>query len=244
VRGVATYHYQFNFDAETSREFISEFVDVFFTADIDDEKKDLIRERLSALSLDSLEVWIGKDDSKIHQYSFAVRTPLSRLINLEDKGIAGSEVRLEWKTTYYDFDIPNDVQDSPDAISMQVFLDKIKDMKMKEELINFQAKAMEFKNYAGNFGTKANTTGSCINPSTSSLFSPVGHPAKATTPVGGIASKMNSLLASFPALSCYSTPTDWSLSTLLSSASTFYFRLCYMGKEKLINYTITKTSCE
>ena len=244
IRGVTSYHYQLNADRQASKRFINEFINVF-TTDLSKEDKEVLSDRLGAVSIDSLEVWIGQEDNKIHQFAFSVKTPLSRLIGLDDKGIAGNEVSLDWKTTYFDFDIHNNITTPDKVIEVSDYLKDINDMKIKNKISSFKPIASNFKNAVGNYGKRGNPTGSCTNPNPSSLFSPIGHPKGASTAVGNIASLMNDILGvTGGALSCYSSSNAWALSAPLATDPTKSFCTDSTGASSLIDAPITGPACK
>lgn len=244
IHGILSYHYELNADRQATKKFINEFINIFIT-DLSDEEKDILSERLGAISIDSLQVWIGKDDNKIHQYSFVLKTPLSRLIGLDDKGIAGNEVSLDWKTTYYDFDVHNDISIPAEAMSVADFMKEVNDMKVKDEISAFKSLASNFHNAVGNYGKRSNSSGSCTNPNPNSLFSPVGHPKGASSVVGSIASLMNDILNTTEgALSCYSTSNAWALSAPLLTDTTSSFCVDSTGISRIIKQPINGPVCK
>ena len=223
IKGVESHHYGINADKVATKKFLSHLIDVFIV-DLSKEEKDILDERLGAITLDSFEVWIGKDDNKIHQYSFTLKTPLSRLIGLEDKGIAGNVVSLNWKTTYYDFNIHNEISTPAEALGLPVFMKKVSDMKIKDKVSSFKILSDNLRNALGKYGKSSNSTGSCMNPSPGSLFSPSGHTKGASNAVGDIASLMNELInMTGGTLSCYSSPSAWALAVPLASNPTSSF---------------------
>lgn len=244
IHGVMSYHYELNADKQISEKFISAFINVFTTG-LSDNDKIVLDERLGAVSIDSLGVWIGEEDNKIHQYSFTLSTPLSRVIGLEDKGIAGNMVTLDWKTTYFDFNNHNNIVMPNDALSMADFIKNVSDMKVKDQVSSFKQLANSFHNATGNYGKRSNPTGSCTNPNPSSIFSPVGHPKGASTAVGDIASAMNDILnTTGGALSCYSTSNDWALSAPLSSIANSSYCIDSTGAVKILSNPLGGSSCK
>jgi hypothetical protein len=244
VHGIVSYHYELSADQQSTKKFIMEFVTVFTTG-LSPLDKDLLADRLGAISLDSFEVWVGKEDSKIHQYKLTLKSPLSRLIGLDDSGIAGNVVTLDWKTTYYDFDIHNDISIPTDAIPASLFMKKVSDMKIKDKISSFKALAGTFHNAIGTFGTRSNPTGSCTNPNPSSLFSPVGHAKGASAAVGTIASVMNDILSTTGgALACYSTSSAWALAAPLPSDPSTSFCADNTGAAKILVSPITGPVCK
>jgi hypothetical protein len=244
IRGIPTYHYAFNADRQSTKKFINDFVNVFILG-LSGDEKDTLGERIGAVTIDSLDVWIGQEDNKIHQYSFSLKTPLSRIIGLEDKGIAGNEVNLDWKTTYYDFNIHNDIPIPKEALSVTDYMKEVSDMKIKDKVSAFKPLANNFKNATGNYGKRSNQTGSCTNPNPNSLFSPVGHPKGASTAVGSIASLMNDILSTTGgALSCYSTTGAWALSAPLATDSQASFCIDSTGASSIISSSISGPVCK
>ncbi len=217
IRGELAYHYELVASRQATKEFLQKFV-AAFTINISAEEKANLDSKLGSITMDSFEIWIGKNDSNIHQYKFTLTAPLSKVIGLEDKGIAGSDVSLSFQTSYYDFDVPNIVILPTSSISLNDFAMRIHDMKIKNSISSFKSIAGNLRNNLGNYGKRSNPTGSCTNPNLGSLFSPVGHTKGASASVGAIAGLMTELLTTTNgALSCYSTPGAWALSAPLAS---------------------------
>ncbi len=244
IKGMPTYHYVLSADREATKKFLNQFV-TFFVVGLSDGEKSTLSESLGAATLDTFEVWVGKDDSTIHQYKFTLTIPLSKVIGLEDKGIAGNVVSLEWKTTYYDFDLPNIISMPTSSISMANFIKSITDMKIKDLVSTFKPLASTFRNATGTYGKRSNPTGSCTNPNPSSLFSPVGHAKGANTAVGNIARSMKDILdLTNGALSCYSTSNDWALSAPLASDPTTAYCVDSTGTIKILTTQLKGTVCK
>ncbi len=244
VRNIPTYHYILVADRQSSKIFLNKFVSVFLN-DLSVDEKTLLDESIGSTTIDGFEIWIGKDDGNIHQYKFNLSIPLSKIIGLDDKGIAGNVVSLSWKTTYYDFDIDNDISLPTSSIGMTDFLKNINDMKIKNLILSFKALADNMHNAIGSFGKRSNPTGSCTNPNSSSLFSPVGHTKGASNAVGNIAEAMNNILTKTNgALSCYSTSDAWAVSTPLISDPTSSFCFDSIGNNKILTTPLTGTICK
>lgn len=244
IKGILSYHYELSANQDFTKKFISEFINAF-TESVTDEEKALLSQRLGAVSVDSFEVWVGKEDGKIHQYRIAIKSPLSRLIGLDDSGIAGSMVTLDWKTTYYDFNVHNEIEIPTEVIPVSEYMKQVSDMKIKDKISSFGVLAQSFKNALGNYGTRSNQTGSCTNPNPSSLFSPVGHAKGGSVAVGNIASLMNDILSTTGgALACYSTSKEWALSAPLPSDPATSFCADSTGATKILPTSITGPSCK
>lgn len=219
IRGVDTYHYEMIASRPVTKKLLSSLVDLFLTQLSPDQRKNL-DEALGSSSISAFEVWIGKNDDNIYQFKFTLNMPLSKVLGLNDSGIADNEVKLDWVTSYYDLDVPNNISMSNNQINMEGFVKSIKDKKIKNTISAFGSQATSFRNATGAYGKKSNSTGSCISPALSSLFSPLGHAKGADTAVGAIASSMNSLMSSTNGASlCYSTPSTWALAAPLSTST-------------------------
>lgn len=217
IRGVATYHYQMVIDQQAVKKFLSSLFDTFTMPLSDDDKKN-IDEAFGSTTLDTLEIWIGKSDSMVHQFKFSLSTPLSKVINLEDKGIAGNKVTFDWQTTYYDFNVSNTIVIPTDAIPVTDFLKSALDLKIENTLSLLKPATSLLHNALGSYGNRSNPTGSCTNPNPGSLFSPVGHTKGANNAVGTIANIMNNILNTTNGSgSCFSTSNAWAASFPLAS---------------------------
>jgi hypothetical protein len=244
IEGIPSYHYEIIADKDSSKEFIKNFIKIF-TNNLSMNDEELINDRLGATTIDSFEIWVGKDDSKIHQYKLSISTPLSRLIGLEDKGISGNIVNLDMKTTYYDFNIKNDILLPENTSNFEDFVRQIKDMKIKDKLISFKPLADSFKNSTGNFGTKINSSGSCKEPNSGSLFSPIGHKKSASSSVGIISSFMQNMTdETLAEVSCYSTASAWAMSYPMLSVQNKYFCVDSKGYKDLIDTSISGPICK
>ena len=217
IHGQDTYHYEIVVDGPTSKKFLVDMLNIFAST-ISADTKTNIEESLGSTTVDSLDVWVGKSDSNIHQYKLALSIPLSKVIGLDDKGIANNKVKLDWTTTYFDFDVPNTITMPLDSMKIEDYIKNIHDMRIKNTLSGFSPVAKNLFNAEGSFGKSQNLSGSCISPVSGSIFSPLGHTKGAVTSVGAIASSMNDLLSLSNGSSlCYSTPVAWAIATPLSS---------------------------
>ncbi len=244
IHGVDNYHYVLNSDKQSTKKFLSNFTTIFLN-ELSEEEKAVLEEGIGSTNLDSLEIWIGKDDGNIHQYRFVLSTPLSQIIGLADKGIAGSVVTFDWKTTYHDFDSENDIALPATSINMVDFMKKVEDMKLKDSVLSFKKAADTFKNATGSYGKKANTSGSCANPNPNSLFSPIGHAKGANSAVGDISQIINGILnITNGSVSCYSSPSAWAISTPLISDSNSHVCVDNTGQESILEKPITSPTCK
>lgn len=218
IHGIDTYHYELTADRQSTKKLLISLSDLFIVKLSAEQKKEL-DETLGSSSLSAFDVWVGENDDNIYQIKFTLNTPLSTVLGLNDSGIAGNEVKLEWTSTYYDLDIPNTIKMPGDSVSMDTFVKGIKDLKIKNIFSSFRPQATSLRNAIGSYGIRSNPTGSCTNPNPGSLFSPKGHAKGADNAVSSISSSMNSILsATNGAGLCYSTSTAWALEVPLYSA--------------------------
>lgn len=244
IHNINSEHYSINVDRESLKNILDGILEeVLATAPLDQKTK--IKENLSAVSLKSLEFWIGKKDENIYKYKFSLTIPLSKIIGLEDKSIANSEVSFDLETTFYDLNVLNEKQIPSDFMTMSEFLQTIADIKIKNTVSSFIPLSNEIKNTLGNYGVKSNTTGSCINPESGSIFSPLGHAKGALTVVGKIADTMNSIvnkLSGDP--QCFSTSKAWAISSPLVSDPNKYFCIDSVGNSIILNQPLSTTVCQ
>ncbi|MFA6999626.1 MAG: hypothetical protein WC241_00760 [Candidatus Paceibacterota bacterium] len=243
IRGVDTYHYELTASRPLTKNFLNSLSELFVIELSPDQKKNL-DEALGASTITSFEVWIGKNDNNLYKFKFTLNAPLSRVLGLNDSGIAGNEVKLDWMTTFYDLNVNNEIALPSGQMTIDDFIKNIKDTKIKNIISSFKPETMSFRNAVGSYGSRSNPTGSCTNPNPGSLFSPQGHPKGAGTAISSIAGSMNSLLSiTNGAGLCYSQPNAWALAIPLSSSPSFY---CADSTGKIVSLgaPITGTICK
>ena len=244
IKGIPTYHYQFTADHQTTKTLLSSIASIFIGSLPSDEQQNLDA-GLGSVSFDSFDVWVGRDDGAVHQYQFTLTAPLSKVIALNDSGIAGNQVNLTWEKTYYDFDVPNTIVIPTGAISMQDFVKSIVDVKIKNAINSFGDSAKSLSNAEGHFGRTSNPSGSCTAPNAGSLFSPVGHAKGAITQLSIIATTMQTLLGATNNVgSCYSTPSSWAIAFPLASDPSSYYCADSTGATTVLPGEIKGTVCK
>lgn len=211
IKGIDTYHYSINADRQLAKNLLSKISDNLVN-NLTTEDKDKLVGILGALTINSFDVWVGKGDNNIYQYSTVIDIPLSKIIGFEDKSIGDNKVSISWKTTYYDFNIANNIFMPDKSITVDDFVQNIKETKMKNDVSSFKKLATDLYDDGKVYGSKSNTNGSCMNPISGSLFSPTGHTKKSATSVSAISSFLNDILGTTNGSGfCYSTPQAWSL---------------------------------
>lgn len=244
LKNVPTYHYIVNADRTSTKKLLSSIGGIFTSGTSEDYKRGL-DEAFGAVNIDSLEVWIGKDDNIVHQVKVSLAVPLSKVIGLDDKGIGDNVVKIDWQTSYYDFNVANTIQMPQSVTSIEDFTKLIRDTKIKSKVSLFADSAQVLKNAEGSFGKKSNPSGSCTAPTSGSLFSPLGHTKGTSTAVGTIAGIMTDTLAlTGNSGSCYSTTKDWAVAFPLASQPTTSFCVDSKGGSNVITTALTKISCE
>lgn len=244
IHGIETRHYEVIATRPATKKFLISMIGLF-SLQFTDEEKNNLDEALGAASINSFDVWTGKDDDNLYQIKFTLNIPLSRVLWLNDSGIAGGEVKLDWMTTYYDLNIENNIVVPRDeGINIEQFINNIKDIKIKNVISSFKSETIIFKNAVGSYGKKTNTSGSCTLPDSGSIFSPLGHVKGADMAVSSISSSISSLLLLTKGEGfCYSTPKAWALSAPLSTTPVSYFCTDSEGTTTTLLEPITKTIC-
>jgi hypothetical protein len=117
-------------------------------------------------------------------------------------------------------------------------------MKIKNEISSFGSYAKTLYNAEGSFG-RQNLIGSCTNPKSGSLFSPLGHVKGATSAVGNIAGSMTDILSLSNGIgSCYSTNKNWAIEFPLVSNPNSFFCADNTGVSKMSAIPLTGIVCK
>lgn len=215
IRGVNTYRYSITTDRQRVKSLLMTIIEGI-AEKLTDEEQEKIDGILGSLDIALFDVWIGKGDNNIYQYSIRVNVPLSKITGLEDKSIGDNTISLSWKTTYQDFNVFNNIQ-MPNKFT--IFLDYLEEMKKertKAGLRDFAELAIILTNEAGN-SLRPNSSGNCVEPVPGSLFSPTGHQKISASTVGSISEILNKIMPETEEDGlCYSTAKDWLLALPLS----------------------------
>lgn len=245
ISGVETHHYEIIVDRQSTKKFLNSMSDLLIVS-LPEEQKKKINGALGASSVSSFDVWIGKDDGILYKTKISLNIPLSKILNLNDSGIAGGEVKVDWSMNYYDLNTENKIEIPEDHIKIDDFIKETKNIKIKNILNSFNSKAIMLKNAIGSYGAKANG-GSCLSPTVGSLYSPTGHTKGANSAVASISLSLNSLLTeSENKAVCYSNAKSWALSVPLYSNSEKLNFYCVdsSGNSGLLEEDIKSTICK
>lgn len=243
VHGVETYHYEVAVTRPATKKLLSSFVDLF-SIQFSDDQKEKLDEALGASNISSFEVWIGKNDDNLYQIKFILNAPLSKVLRLNDSGIANNEVKLDWMTTYYDLDVENNIVMPEGQTNIKDFVNDIKNTKIKNIISSFKQQTILFKNAVGSYGKKSEAAGSCTLPLSGSLFSPLGQGKGADTAISSISSSISSLLLLTKGEgSCYSTSKAWALAVPLYTEPLSYYCTSSEGDPNTLTAPIKGTVC-
>lgn len=243
VKGVETYHYQINSDRQITKMFLNNLTRVFINS-LSEEEKVRIDDIVGSSSIESFDIWVGKKDSNIYQYEIKLNIPLSKIIGFSDRGIADNVISIDWKKTYYDFNIPNNLSMPSDSVDIETFLKSIQDMRIKNNISLLKNSTNSMRNIMGNYGKNYNLSGSCSSPASGSLFSPLGHIKSASGAIGEIAQIMNSLLIETNNIGhCYSNPKAWAVAVPLSSDPNSLFCMDNTGESKILKTAPIGPTC-
>ena len=243
IHNVETNHYEVITTRDSKKKLLSSLTDLF-VPQLNSSDKDSLDGILGSSSISSFEVWIGKNDDHLYQIKFTLNAPLSKILNLNDSGIAGNEVNLDWITTFYDLNVANNISIPKAETNMDGFIKSIQNIKIKNIVSSFKPQATVFKNAVGSYGNKSNLSGSCATPDAGSMFSPAGHSKGADTAVSSISSTMNSLLLITKGEGyCYSSSSAWAMAAPLTTTPASYYCTDSKGNINIIASPIIGTSC-
>jgi hypothetical protein len=136
IHNTPTYHYKLYVGKQATKTFLSKLTGMYVMNSNPDEMKK-VDEAIGATKLDSLEVWIGTKDGRIHQYKASLVIPISKILGGGGKNIYDSEVKIDLQSTYYDFDIINNIEFPKDAIPLDDFINVTNDTKVKSIVSSF-----------------------------------------------------------------------------------------------------------
>jgi hypothetical protein len=243
IHGIETYHYEVTVTRPATKKLLSSFVDLFSLQFSDEQKKNL-DEALGASNISSFEVWFGKNDDNLYQIKFTLNAPLSKVLWLNDSGIANNEVKLDWMTTFYDLNVENAIVMPIEQTNIKDFVNDIENTKIKNIISSFKPQTILFKNAVGSYGKKSEATGSCTLPLSGSIFSPLGQTKGADTAISSISSSISSLLLLTKGEgSCYSTSKAWALAVPLYTTPASYYCASSEGDTTTLAGPINGTVC-
>jgi hypothetical protein len=212
IKGIMTYHYVITPDRDLSKKLLGQIAENF-VLNLSNEDRDKLSEILGSTTMVSFEVWVGQGDNNIYQYNVILDIPLSKIIGFDDKSIGDHKMNINWKTTYYDFNINNEISLPIESISALDFSRTMKEINLKKDVSSFKKLATDLFKIEEDYGSISNQSGSCMNPKSGSLFSPNGHSTDSTQVVSEISGLLNKVMgATNGAGLCYSTSKDWSFS--------------------------------
>lgn len=216
IKDIDTYRYSINADRQSAKNLLNE-ISNNFTLNLSSQDKDALTTILGAVKINSFDIWIGKGDNNVYQYNVILEVPLSKIIGFEDKSIGDNKIIFNLKTTYYDFNIPNNIFIPDIFISAEDFVKNVKEIKIRNDVSSFTQLAKSLLNAEGTYGKNSNAKGNCMNPTSGSLFSPTGHTKSATVAVSSLSLLLNNILKTTGGVGyCYSTTKAWSFTIPIS----------------------------
>jgi len=210
IKGIDTYHYGIITDRQLAKKLLNK-ISENFVLNLSESDLSGLDQIIGSATVESLDVWVGKGDNNIYQYNVILSIPLSKIIGFEDKSIGDNRVSINWKTTYYDFNIPNNVVMPEVSVPALEFIKIVEESKTKNNVLSFKQLATNLFNFEKSYGTKSNSNGSCMEPVSGSLFSPTGHAKNATSAISSISEFLNKTLEATSNVGyCHSTTKAWS----------------------------------
>lgn len=210
IKGIDTYHYSINVDKQLLKRLFDKTINNF-VSNISKEEKDKLNLILGSCAINSFDVWVGKDDNNIYRYSVIIDIPLSKIIGFEDSSIGDNKINFKWETTYFDFDKTNKIDIPENFILMTDFFNTVMEKRVKNEVISFERLASSLYKKEGFYGKNSNLNGSCMNPVSGSLFSPIEHTKKTSEEISLISLLMKKILGEENENAhCYSNQKAWS----------------------------------
>jgi hypothetical protein len=218
IRGLDTYHYSIDIDSNSSKNILSKVAGNFIL-NLSSEDNEKLNQMIEATKVNSFDIWIGKEDSNIYQYSVALDIPISTILDIGDNNISDNKLSISWKTTYYDFNIQNNLFMPSQFISAVDFANNTKKAQIKNRVFDIKELADNLFRKEKSYGVKSNLSGSCINPVSGSIFSPTGHVLGVEKEVLDITISIKDIIdktngAGF----CYGTVKDWSFTIPVSES--------------------------
>lgn len=249
INNTNTTHYDIVIDSLVVKESILSVIkttpDLFSDQDIEQ-----LSEVLNTLTIQSIELWIGKKDNLIYKYSFEASLPLSKLLSVNEKNFSESMATVNITELYYDYgsDVVANVPDQavPVLQSLKDAQNEAIDSKTRIALqVDFANAARNLKKIEGSYGLKSNTKGDCVNPVSGSLFSPLGHKSKTINTIGLVSEQILLILDNTDNVgSCYSTTSAWAVAVPLKSKPDTLFCVDSTGKVADLKIPITGPVCK
>lgn len=131
IKGIDTYHYSINANTELSKNLLNKIANNF-TLNMSDDEKNRIDQILTKVIINSFDIWIGKGDNNIYQYNIVLDVPIPQIVESEDESIVDNKIKVTWNTTYYDFDVSNNISIPKDFIQATDFVNNFKTVDLPE----------------------------------------------------------------------------------------------------------------
>lgn len=248
INGVDVYHYSIAVDNAMIEKFVHT-VALSYGFKITDEEWLKINKILSATSVDSFEVWIGKSDRYLYKTNIILTVPLTKVLSLEDKNLSENKLKVELTNTYYNFGSQITIPRPESSVPMPQVVDTVqksmKDASVKSIMQNLTTAFSNLHTVEKVYGPRSNSNGSCTNPAYGSLFSPTGHKKNASEAIALISENIITFISITGEQSvCYSTPSLWAIATPMVSDNTKYLCADSSGSSTVLLAAPTGAVCK
>jgi hypothetical protein len=246
IKGVEAHHYSVSIDDQLKSKLLSK-VGKSFSSDLSNEDNEKLNQMIASSTINSFDVWVGKGNPNIYQYSVSLDIPLSQIIDSVDPNIGGSKVSILWTTVYYDFNVQNNLFMPTEFTMAEDFLANSNKLQIKNGVYGVKEFADKISVKENGYGVKANTSGSCDKATDGSIFSSTGHSESVKGDVSNISMLLNDVLKRTNGNGfCYSSLKDWSFTVPIADSysqvppqggySSFFCVDSTGAKENLIAY--------
>lgn len=254
IKGVESYHYSLDIDPIFAKNILKSFYESVSSYSLSNEIEFKLKDLIDSTNIKSLDVWVGKKDNQIYEYSFVLDFPLSKIIDYEIIAEDDHRVSISWKTTLYDFNIQNNVFIPSEFNLFDNVKDGLRDIKIKNEMISFANFSNKIFSEEKGFPKKVNTNGDCASPVLGSVFSKEGHTPDISFGLNLIDVSLKNILNEVGDKgSCYSSLSGWSMTVPINSnkgeevetskENIKYFCVDSTGAKEIITSYPKKSTC-
>lgn len=169
VKGINTHHYGLSTDSQSLKDLFAVVSKNFTSMNLPDDKQLELNEIIKIANISSLDVWVGADNN-IYQYSINLTFPLASVLKIDNQENTGGDVSISWKTTFYDFNVQNNIFIPTEFKTLDSFVKETKKIKIKNEMVSFQKESLDLFAKEKTYGVKVSTSGSCENLNEGTIF--------------------------------------------------------------------------
>lgn len=202
------------------------------------------------INIESVDLWIGKDDNLLYKYEFMASLPMSRVVGQIDQNIDPQTVNFKVSVLMHDFGTALAISAPENSFQGEVYATSVKmamdDKKLKNNLESFSLLSRTFYQDNGkSFGKKSNSGGSCVTPIAGSLYSPLSQKASVADDISSMQSVLTSIISitSGKAL-CYSNSNSWAIYVPTVRDISKAYCVDNKGSVSMVSKLIKGPSCE